>query len=154
MNIKELRDKLNTLNAGIKEIISQAEYNEYEDLSGLEKYDDIMNSPEQLQMFDECRDVLCKLAEVQGTISYLNRPVTAEGYLQKQNNGRYALYGTELQCGSGIEYLCEDDSTYYDFESGKCRPYWKASRIEHNNANYYIAGCKKDIDSVKVRIRR
>ncbi|MEK4951942.1 DUF5348 domain-containing protein [Bacillus sp. FSL W8-1127] len=74
----------------------------------------------------------------------LDKPVKAEGYLDKQKNGRYAIGDVELTSGMYVEYFSDEDGGYY-----------VPSRLEHNGDDYYIVELGKDrsIEGLKVRIK-
>lgn len=154
MRFEELTKKLHSLNSDISELLKESGYDNYDDLSSLSDYGDIKKNSESLQLLDEYFSVMSKLQAVSDTLEYFDGQIIAEGYLQKKDNGRYSLDNIEFSSGKGIEYLCTTDDHYYDFDEDKIYPYWKASRIEHDGTDYYIVGCKEDISTVKVRVRR
>lgn len=152
--IIDIMNELRALNPDIKQILSHADFENYEDLSGIELD---RNDAEQLFLLDELQTILSKLDDVSHTLNYLTRPIKAEGTLHKNSNGRYELKGHELTSGSGIEYLTTDDwhMAYNDNDDYVPTPYWKASRIEHNGNDYYIVGADNldTLENVRVRIR-
>lgn len=152
-NIKEIMNKVFELNTKIKQLISYAEYEQYDDLSGL-KYDD--ENPDDLMMLDELRILFRKLDDISHTINYLNKPIKEEGILHKNKNGRYEINGHELSSGCGIECLISDEWHFIYDKNGKYveTPYWYATRIEHDGKDYYIVDVNGvELEGLKVRIR-
>ena len=152
-NIKEIMNEVFELNAKIKQLISHAEYEQYDDLSGL-KYDD--ENPDDLMMLDELKTLFSRLDDISHTINYLNRPIKEEGFLHKNRNGRYEINGHELSSGCGIECLITDDWHFKYDEDGRYveTPFWYASRIEHNGEDYYIVDVYDiEMEGLRVRIR-
>lgn len=153
MKLEDLTAKLITLDNDIKYLISASRFDRYDDLSGIEDWEAVTEDPNKLQFMKEFIGVMQKLQDVSWTMDYLTKPVEATGRLTRKINGRYALNGHEFTSGCSIEYYCTDDEQYYDFDDDRCKPYWAASRVEHNGSNYYIVGCKQDITEVQVRYR-
>lgn len=161
MNIYELFQETARLNKEIIGLLIRSRFNNYEDLSGV----DYQKEAEQLLLVDELRGILGKLQDVSCTISYMERPIKAEGVLRKAENGRYKLHSEntqydeyEFSSGTGIEYLTEDNRyEIYDEEKEDYIniPYWSAGTVEHNGTDYYITGAPKDLvlENLKVRIR-
>lgn len=158
--IHEIFQALQGIMPDIQTVIGQSAIENYEDLSGV-TYDN--KNPEDIFLVEETRQILEKLADVTHTMNYLKRPVTREGVLVKQENGRYALHSAEhmhdheFTSGSGIECLLTDDwHTAYDPATDEYvqTPYWFASRMEHNGTDYYIVGASiNELEGLKVRIR-
>lgn len=86
-----------------------------------------------------------KIWDAYNLLKRLNEPVKAEGYLQKNANGRYEVDGIELTSGSYVEYFDEDE------DGGRYLP----SSLEHNGDDYYIVdlGQEKSIQGLQVRIK-
>ena len=154
-NIKEIMAEVQELNVKVQQILYHADYEMYDDLSGLD-YDN--TNADELFILDELRQILYKLDEVSHTLKYLERPIKVEGALHKNANGRYEVQGIELSSGYGLEYLSLDDRhcRYNDNDEYINTPYWVASRIEHNGQDYYIVGAKEfeTLENVRVRIRK
>lgn len=151
-NIKEIMKEVFEINMKIKQLISHAEYEQFDDLSGLE-YDD--ENPDDLMALDELRNLFRKLDDISHTINYLNRPIKEEGFLHKNRNGKYEINGHELSCSCGIEYLATDDWHFKYDEEGRYveTPFWCTSRIEHDGEDYYIVDADVELEGLKVRIR-
>ena len=153
--VKEIMTELSDLNISIQKILYHTEFEEYDDLSGLDIDD---TSAEELYLVDELRVILDKLADVSHTIKYLERPIKVEGALHKNANGRYEVNGIELSSGYGLEYLSLDDRhmRYNDNDDYVSTTYWGYGRIEHDGTDYYIVGADKDtkLEGLRVRIRK
>lgn len=79
-------------------------------------------------------------------IEYLKKPVSAEGTLYKNEQGRYEISPAHyFTSGSPIEIYIYDD-----FEN---RHYWHKSRVEHKDGDYYAVGHSEPLDSLKARVR-
>lgn len=154
-NIRDIMAEVQELNVKVQQILYHADYEMYDDLSGLE-WD--KTNADDLFMLDELRQILYKLDEVSHTLKYLDRPIKTEGALHKNANGRYEVQGVELSSGCGLEYVSLDDRhcRYNDNDEYVPTPYWVASRIEHDGKDYYIVGADEfeTLENVRVRIRR
>lgn len=153
--VKEIMTELSDLNLSIQKILYHTEFEDYDDLSGL---DIDYTSAEELYLMDELRGILDKLSDVSRNLKYLERPIKSEGVLHKNSNGRYEFNGIELSSGYPLEYLATDDRhmRYDDNDNYIVTPYWAYGRIEHNGNDYYIFGASKglELEGLKVRIRR
>lgn len=118
----------------------------------LDKYQDVEDNTARSSLTVEERSNFMMLYQVQDKISdayyllkNLDKPVRAEGRLEKQSNGRYQVDGVELTSGSYVEF-------YEDDEDGG---YYIPSRVEHNGEDYYIValGREQSIEGLKVRIK-
>lgn len=154
-NIRDIMAEVQELNVKVQQILYHADYEMYDDLSGLE-WD--KTNADDLFMLDELRQILYKLDEVSHTLKYLDIPIKTEGALHKNANGRYEVNGIELSSGCGIEYVSLDDRhcRYNENDEYVPTPYWVASRIEHDGKDYYIVGADEfeTLENVRVRIRR
>lgn len=152
--LNDIMTELKALNPHIKQLLSHADYENYDDLSGL-KID--RADAEQLFLLDELRQIMYKIDDISHTLNYLEKPIKAEGALHKNANGRYEVQGIELSSGCGLEYLATDDwhMRYNANDDYVPTPYWKASRIEHDGKDYYIVGADDltTLENVRVRIR-
>lgn len=100
-------------------------------------YDD----SEEKYRHDAARTITDKLGDIKSIIEWVNKPVRAEGYLQKNGNGRYELSGIELTSGYPIDAW---DQNYQE---------WVTTRIEHSG-DYYIYHLKdQEITDTVVRIK-
>lgn len=153
--VKEIMTELSDLNVTIQKILYHTEFEEYDDLSGLDIDD---TSAEELYLVDELRCILDKLSDVSHNLKYLEQPIKSEGVLHKNRNGRYEFNGIELSSGYPLEYLATDDRhmRYNDNDDYVSTPYWCYGRIEHDEKDYYIVGADKDtkLEGLRVRIRR
>lgn len=150
--IKEIMKDIQVLDAKINTLLNSVQYKEYE-LPNL-SYDN--TNADDLYMIDEINDILSKFNDVSRAVSYLKKPIIAEGTLHKGDNNRYYLQDKPLTCGYVIEYLSTDDR-HLNYDNGKevTTPYWSLSSIEHNGKDYYIVGAPEldTLEGVKVRIR-
>lgn len=151
-NIKDIMNEVSELNLKIKQILHHSDFENYDDLSGL---DIDRTNAEELFLTDELYGILDRLSDISHTLNYLDRPVKAEGRLHKNSNGRYELNGHEFSSGCGIEYLADDDRhmTYDESDEYVSVPYWCASRIEHDGTDYYIVGASKDLELEGLQVR-
>lgn len=153
--VKDIMNEVAELNVKIKQIMYHSDFENYEDLSGL---DIDRTSAEYLFLSDELYKILDKLADVSHTLDYFERHIKSEGVLHKNSNGRYEFNGIELSSGYPIEYLATDDRhmRYNENDDYVSTPYWCYGRIEHNGTDYYIVGADKDtkLEGLRVRIRR
>ena len=148
-NITELERRLYSLEGSLKSILEYADYNNYDDLSGVD-YDP--KDPEQRLLAHEFRRILDKLDAVQSTLAYLKRPKKAPLPLHKNARGRYETESREYTSGSGIEYL-QDVEAWPDGEPETVKE-WRISRIEHNGHDYYIvANGATPLEGLTVRER-
>ena len=79
-------------------------------------------------------------------LEQMERPVLAEGYLEKNRYGRYELNGYELTSGHLIELWIEDN----EYKEGGS---WFSTRIEHNGEDYYAVGSKALLEGLKARLK-
>ena len=153
--VKEIMTELSDLNVTIQKILYHTEFDNYDDLSGL---DIDYTSAEELYLVDELRGILDKLSDVSHNLKYLEQPIKSEGVLHKNRNGRYEFNEIELSSGYPLEYLATDDRhcRYNDNDDYVITPYWCSSRIEHDGTDYYIVGANDldTLENVRVRIRR
>lgn len=90
-----------------------------------------------------------KLDDVYRTLTYLSKPVTEQGFIKHNSEGRYALpSGDYFTSGSTCEILYNDERCH--------EQYWIYTSIEHNGEDYYATalGKKISIDGMMVRVRR
>ena len=154
-NIKDIMNEVSELNLKIKQILHHSDFENYDDLSGL---DIDRTNAEELFLTDELYGILDRLSDISHTLNYLEKPIKAEGALHKNANGRYEVQGIELSSGCGLEYLATDDRhcRYNDNDDYVITPYWCSSRIEHDGTDYYIVGANDldTLENIRVRIRR
>lgn len=136
--------KIQVLSQNIQGLLKCSTYYDYDDLSGLEIN---FQDSDELQLWNELRIVMDKLAEVQERVDFLSRPIKAIGTLHKNASGRYETeQGYEFSCGSVIEAYVDDG--YHDV------PYWVRTRIEAENEEYYLYGFKlQPLEGLTVRVR-
>jgi len=144
MDVKELGEKLNSLKSSIRNILED---------TGKLKYDEIevtsdKSNPEEQFLLDQYKEIVRSLSNAYSTLKYLEKPISREGTLAKNESGRYEIdYYTEFTSGSSIEFLNYDK---YD----ECEK-WIAARVEHTDGDYYIYGYKNvKLEGLKVRTRR
>jgi hypothetical protein len=79
-------------------------------------------------------------------LEQMERPVLAEGYLEKNRYGRYEINGYELTSGHLIELWIEDD----EYKEGGS---WFSTRIEHNGEDYYAVGRNESLEGMRARFK-
>lgn len=89
--------------------------------------------------------LLDKLEDASDIIEFYKRPITKQGYLNQNSNGRYVVDGTELTCGSTVEIL------YDRWQEGKTE--WLKTQIEAENGVYYAVGYQDALNGALARIR-
>lgn len=142
MNVAHALQRAMQINQEIKMLLKEMQYDQYEDLSGL----DLQCTAEEELLRDELRYVASKYDDARRTLNYLNREIAKTGKLFLNSSGRYELDGDEYTSGSTIEYLYYDDF--------KERERWSISRVESSNGKYYIYGNPKlEMDGLTVRRR-
>lgn len=100
-------------------------------------------SPEQRFEHSIYLEVADKLNDVYALLSYVKKPVLHEGDLEKREDGRYEIEGTDycFRSGDRVEIWDKEDERYY------------LTRIEHDG-DYYAVGYKGcSLDNMKVRVR-
>lgn len=143
-DLDTLFDELQMLDYRLKNILRISTYEDFDDLSGLDiNYGDA----QQLFLRNELREIMEKLSDVHGRLSYLSRPVMETSRLYRSGSGRYeTACGHYYTCGSGIEALVADGS-------GEA-PYWVWTSVEHDGRDYYLVGYKNvHMDGLTVRVR-
>lgn len=154
MTLKELTTELGQLKHQIKTILAQSQYCEYNDLSGVE-YD--RTNAEALLLICEYRGILWKLSDIEGTLSYLQKPVAFVDTLTMNESGQYETTNGEkvYTSGSGIEFSYQEEVYNPKLETFENVSYWRTSHIEHNGERYYIVGyASMNLDGLTVRVRR
>lgn len=104
------------------------------------------NNPDEAFIRSQYYDIADKLSDIEHHLSYLNKPVSEEGVLHHNNDGRYELpSGEYFTSGSGCEILVEDEESY-----------WVYTSIEHNEEDYYAKALGRDVSigGMVARIRR
>ena len=143
MKINDLYRQLLSMNADIKKLIKEAEFDNYDDLSGVEIDADNIN---ERFMREQLRAVMQNLQDASADLNYLKRDITGEYTLYKNGSGRYTDGVKEYSCGNVIEFC------YYD-DFDECDK-WDISTVEHNGEDYYIVRHKKlSLEGLKVRRR-
>lgn len=103
-------------------------------------------SPEQHFEFEQLLGIGERLEEALARWNYLQKPVVAEGFLRKNENGRYEIEGREFTSGESVEVLISDP----DFDETT----WVRTRVEHNGENYYLVGYEEvPMDGLMARQR-
>mgnify|MGYP002868544134 CR=1 FL=1 len=152
--LKELRKRLASLAAEIRDIEKACGYDENYSVCNLES---AQVGAEKFFLQDELCGILNTLDRAADATEYLCGEVKVIGVLRKMPSGKYALPGWyELCCGSAVEILVEDDDHYMEID-GEYRnvPYWCAGRIEHDGHDYYFTENRAtSLDGAQARIRR
>lgn len=149
--LKEITGKMQELKQTIDYLLRVTNYEDGEQLEV--KYD--LNSPDDMQLVDEYRNILYKLEDVTQTLEYLSRPIAYESTLHIRPDGRYGTDRNYYTSGSAIEFLYYDE--VYDFETQDYKEVasWRSSRVEHDENDYYIVGYNDvSLDNLKVRVRK
>lgn len=145
LKFEEAVDRAYALNAEITRFLKDAQYDLYDDLSGIDyDRDDLDDS----QVIDELRYCAEKLDDVRRTLNYLRLPIVEVSQLHLNEGGRYETDdGFVYTSGTAIEALIRDE--YHD------RPYWVVSRVESSDEGYYIVDYSRfSMDGLLVRRRR
>lgn len=130
---------LKRLELRLKEAVQEARRLEYET-----SQDSL--SPEQRFEYEQLLGIGAKLEEALTRWQYLQKSVVAEGFLRKNENGRYEIDGREFTSGESIEVLISDP----DFDETT----WVKSRVEHNGEDYYLVGYEGvPMDGLMARLR-
>lgn len=96
------------------------------------------------ERFNKIFSLMCDLHY---EIEYLKLPVRSDGFLVKNNRGRYELNDFELTSGCALEIKIYDD--FHECEK------WVKTRLEHNGTDYYFVGYKDySVSNRHARIRR
>lgn len=126
----------------------------YGNFNGLDKVETDWNDPNSIFQRNQLEAILQDVSTVLYKLEYLQKPIIAEGTLQKNERGYYSAGMKEYHAGSRIEYLTLDPR--YEDDSGQPAEAWKLSRIEFSwkEQRYYIVGAENTtLDGLKVRIR-
>lgn len=141
LTLDELRKEFIYLNYKIKNVLDNSGYTKNKTV----KYS--TEDPNELFLQDEYLKILGNLQNVKDTLDYLGRIIVGEGYIFKNENGKYQVDGFELSEGSHIEFL------YFDNLSNQEK--WVSSRIEFIEDEYYLYNYKDvSLENLKVRVRR
>lgn len=128
LTIEELQSQFNHLNLRIQNIISAAGYDA----------DNVPSKSNDLDYTfkrDQYLSLLRQLEDISSEVNYLNKPISIEGRLYKNTDGRYAFpNGDYLTSGNTVELLCQDE---YD-------TYWVKTTIEHSE-DYYALDLGKEV---------
>jgi len=143
MKVEELYKETKKITEQIKHVLKMVDYDGSSELSEI-----TVETADDMFLLNELRIIYNKLEAAVIREDYLGGKVCAEGFLRKNNGGRYELDDFELTCGSTVEYFHEGD----DDEPAM----WKKGRIEHSTEKgYYIVGADfTKLDDVRVRLRR
>ena len=133
INIQEAKKLLNKIEYDLKQIGNEDEFEH-----------DYNNTDERFE-HNLLRTIADKAYDIAGLVEYMNKPITAEGFLTKRADGRYEIEGSGdyLTSGSPVEVWDEDDETYIK------------TRIEHTNGDYYAyaLGSEVKLEGLKARTR-
>lgn len=141
-DLKDLLNGLQNLNYDIGSIIRKSQYENYDDLSGL---DFNLKNPEEKFLRNELIKILESLSDVQNQINYLCKE-GKEFVLHKNSRGRYENSVREYTSGQVIEFCYYDelDEEYV----------WEKSAVEHDGEDYFIVGYSEiKMDGLKVKER-
>jgi len=139
MNIEQLRNDAIKLSQLLKRFVN--DYNKVE-----ENTDQTALNEDDLYFFTTLYQAADKSDDFVRMIEQMNKPIITEGYLKKNDNGRYELNDYELTSGDPLDVWLDDD--YYN--SGG---YWLSTRMEHKNGDYYAVGVSSSLNGVKARIK-
>ena len=99
------------------------------------------DNPDEKHKHNVALSLVYKLDEIKSTLEWMRKPVRAEGYLQRNSNGRFELDGIELTSGSPIDAWDEE------YEE------WITTRIEHHEDYYIYHLREQDPQDTLVRIK-
>lgn len=143
MKVKECFNRFKAIDKDLKELIEVSDFDNYEDLSGLEID---FSDPDDLLIWHKLESIIWKIDDIHREIEYLSRPIKGEYTLEMNDRGRYECEIKEFSSGNTIEYL------FYDEEHDRYE--WKISRVEYSGYEYYIVGDgDTKLDGLKIRIR-
>ena len=154
-DLKALSDEMAKLKKQLETLFSISHYREYDDLSGLDDYQQIKIA-DQRQQLEAYRNILYKLDEVQRTLAYYERSVQEVSQIYRNNEtGRYETdKGYYYTSGSGIEFLRTEEVYNYDTDSWETAEIWTCSRVESKDGEYYIVDYPNlELSGLTVRIR-
>lgn len=143
MDYETLLKRTRALYGEIRQYLKDIQYNEYDDLSGVD-YD--REDLDAGLVVSELRYCAAKLDDVQRVMEYLQLPVIEESRIHRNSAGRYEMdSGRVFTSGSPIEALLEGDDG----------PFWAVSRVEADSeGRYYIVNYSKyPMDGLLVRRR-
>lgn len=143
MTINDLTSSLQDLNKQISKLLRESDFENYDDLSGLEiNYE----SAEERFILREYREIMDSLDQVNRALNYLKRPIKGIYQLHKNSRDRYECDCKEFTSGNSIEA--------YIFDEFEERFEWIASRVEHNGHDYYIVGFPETpLEGLRIRVR-
>jgi len=142
MKLEELKKEFRELQDRLEILMERSGWEKWEDFD----LEDMPEDAEGKYFIEEGRWMMDKLYAVKQELRYLNKPVTKEGFLHKNERGRYELGDYEFTAGGSLEaYVFDEYSEEYR---------WLHTRIEHDGKDYIIVGYKGSPEAVKVRIRR
>lgn len=143
-DLRELLERSQKLNTGIKRLLEESTYLEYDDLS---KLDIDYKDAEQLLLHEQLWRVMQELEDVSDRLDYLALPVKEVSRLHKNTDGRYETEsGHYFTSGCRVEALVSD--------SFREVPRWVRTSIEHDGKDYFLAGYQEiELEGLKVRLR-
>lgn len=153
-DLKALSDEMAKLKRQIETVLYISSYHNCDDLSGLDDYKQIKTADER-QKLEEYRNILYKLDEIQGNLSYYDKPVKEVSRLHMNASGRYETDGGHYYTsGSSIEFLKVEEVYNSDTRQYEDTPIWTTSRVEHDGTDYYIVTYRNvELSGLKVRVR-
>lgn len=123
-------EKLNDMLAKSKRLKAElrAFYEEVEELE--DRWDSVYEcNADDLYARHQLYRAAGMIREAYYELDALTSPVTSEGVLKRNSNGRFSLDGYELSSGYGIEYLALDSDD---------NEVWMRGRIEYYDGDYRI----------------
>ena len=153
-DLKALSGEMAKLKRQLETVLYISGYRDYDDLSGLDGYEQIKTADEW-QKLEEYRNILYKLDEVQGILAYYDKPVKEVSRLHMNESGSYeTARGHYYTSGNGIEFLRTEEVYNYDTDKWENAEIWTTSRVESRNGEYYIVGYSDvELSGLKVRVR-
>lgn len=142
MTFAELKQSMEEIRKQIGQLTYKTGWDKWEEFN----LEDEPTDPEDKYLMDEYYWMMDKLFAVESELDYLRKPVTLEGVLHKNEQGRYEANGREFTSGNSLEA--------YVFDTVNEEYHWIHSRIEHDGEDYYIVDYSGSIEGVKVRLRR
>ncbi|MCM1181231.1 MAG: DUF5348 domain-containing protein [Clostridium sp.] len=153
-DLKALSDEMAKLKKQIETVLNISDYRNYDDLSGLDDYEQIQTA-DQRQQLEEYRNILYKLDEIQADLAYYSKPIREVGTLHENSQGRFETEkGHYYTSGSGIEFLRTEEAYNSDTDEWEEVEIWTTSRVESKDGKYYIVYYPNvELSGLTVRIR-
>lgn len=153
-DLKTLYDELRNLKKQIEKIFSMSKYQDYDELAGLDDYQQIKTA-DQRQQLEECRIMLLDLEEIENILAYYERPIREVSRIYRNETGRYETNsGYYYTSGSRIEFLRSEEVYDYDTNTWENAEIWTRSWVESKDGEYFIVHYPDvQLSGLTVRVR-